>query len=173
MSIRSTFLSMIALILLVSLISGAVLASDSDPRLDFALLADVTAIGTSPTDLQPAEDELLLLQFWASWCRSCGSLMFDMDNLVSQNPGIKYIAISLDDEFAAAENYIRKHKLYEKYSDRYFIDADKQFSQSLGIESVTSILLIDGSGRVLVRKFGHLNGADFQDLVSAMRAVPR
>ena len=174
MTIRSTGLTVAVLI---SLISVAVLASDSgaplDPLLNYELLTRVTPIGTSATELRPAEDEMLLLQFWASWCRSCGSLMFDMDKLVSQNPDMKYVAVSLDDEFAAAENYIRKHKLYAKYADRYFVDTDKQFSLSLGVESVPSILLVDPSGTVLVKKFGHLNSADLHEFVTAVRAVPQ
>jgi thiol-disulfide isomerase/thioredoxin len=166
MDIRSACLS------LAILLAGAVLASDPAPRLDYELLADVTPLGSSATELRPAEDEMLLLQFWASWCHSCGSLMWDMDQLVSQNPGMKYIAVSLDDEIAAAENYIRKHSLYEKYSDRYFFDVDKQLSVSLGIESVPSILLVDGNGNILVKKSGHLNSADLQDFVSAVRGTP-
>jgi thiol-disulfide isomerase/thioredoxin len=162
---RSTCLSFIVLI------AGAVFASDVDPRVDYGLFAAVTPIGNSSTDLRPAKGETLLLQFWASWCHSCGTIMWDMDELVSQNPGMKYIAVSLDDETSDARNYIRKHKLFEKYSDRYYIDADKQFSKSLGIDSVPSILLVDENGKILVKKSGHLNSADLLKFVSAFRAA--
>ena len=166
MFIRSTYLS------LAVLMSGAVLASDADPRLDYDLFAAVTPIGKSAIELRPANGEILLLQFWASWCHSCGTIMWDMDELVSQNPGMKYIAVSLDDKITDAKDYIRKHSLFEKYSDRYYIDEDKQFSISLGVESVPSILLVDGNGKILVKKSGHLNSADLQEFVSAFHAVP-
>ena len=166
MFIRSTYL------FLAVLISGAVVAGDSDPRVDYDLFAEVTPIGESAVDLRPAEGETLLPQFWASWCHSCGTIMWDMDELVSQNPGLKYIAVSLDDEFDDAQNYIRKHSLYKKYSDRYFIDSDKRFSTSIGVSSVPTIVLVNGDGKILVQKFGHLNSADLQDFVSAVRSAP-
>jgi thiol-disulfide isomerase/thioredoxin len=166
MFIRSTYLC------LTILISGTVVASDSDPRVDYDVFAGVTPIGESAVILRPANGETVLLQFWASWCHSCGSIMWDMDKLVTQNPGVKYIAVSLDDELADAQNYIRKHSLYKKYSDRYFFDSGKQFSTSIGVSSVPTIVLVDGDGKILVQKFGHLNSADLQDFVSAVRAAP-
>ena len=166
MVIRSAFLS------LTVLISGAISANDSDQRVDYDLLAAVTPIGESAVDLRPAEGEILLLQFWASWCHSCGTIMWDMDDLVTQNPGLKYIAVSLDDEFDDARGYIRKHSLYEKYSNRYFIDSDKQFSASIGVITVPTVILVDEDGKILVEKIGHIGSTDLQDFVSAIRRHP-
>ena len=166
MFIRFTILS------LVVLSSGAVLAGNTDQRLDYGLFAAVTPIGDSAVDLQPAKGEILLLQFWASWCHSCGTIMWDMDELVTQNPGLKYIAVSLDDEFDDARSYIRKHSLYEKYSDRYFIDSDKQFSESIGVITVPTIILVDEHGKILVEKIGHIGSTDLLDLVTAVRGRP-
>ena len=163
---RSTCLS------LTVMISGAVFAGDSDQRVDYDLFATVTPIGESAIDLRPAKGEILLLQFWASWCRSCGTIMWDMDELVRQNPGLKYIAVSLDGEFDDARDYIRKHSLYKKYSDRYFIDSYKQFSASIGVITVPTIVLVDEDGKILVQKFGHISSTDLQEFVSAVRAAP-
>lgn len=163
MFIRST------LFCLTVLISAAVLAGDSDQRVDYDLFAAVTPIGESAIDLRPAKGEILLLQFWASWCHSCGTIMWDMDKLVTQNPGLKYIAVSLDDQFNDARSYIRNHSLYEKYSDRYFIDSDKQFSESIGVITVPTIVLVDEQGKILVQKIGHIGSNDLQDIVSAFR----
>ena len=94
--------------------------------------------------------------------------MWDMDELVSQNEGVSYVAVSIDDETDDARTYIRKHRLYSKYSDRYFVDVEKALSGSLDITTVPTILLVDDQGNVLVRKSGHLNGADLRDFVVAM-----
>ena len=153
------------------LISAAGMAADTKQRLDFDLLNEPVAISATPADPRPGTNEVLLLQFWASWCHSCASLMWDMDELVSQNAGVNYIAVSLDDEFSDAKDYIIKHKLYDKYSDRYFVDSDKRLSVSLGVETVPSIMLVDGDGNILVRKAGHLNGADLRDFVTAIRTA--
>jgi thiol-disulfide isomerase/thioredoxin len=157
---------------LVVVISGAASAGDPEGRVDYDLFAAVTPIGESAADLRPASGEILLLQFWASWCQSCGTIMWDMDELVRQNPGLKYVAVSLDDEIDKARNYIRKHSLYEKYSGQYFYDSDKQFSRSIGVETVPAILLVDENGKLLVQKFGHLNSTDLQEFVVAIQAAP-
>jgi hypothetical protein len=81
---------------------------------------------------------------------------------------VRYVAVSLDDDAAAAKAYIRKHKLYAKYRDRYFIDSDKALASSLDIETVPSILVVSPSGEVRLRKTGHLNSSDLRDIVAAV-----
>ena len=98
--------------------------------------------------------------------------MWDMDEIVSANDSVSYLAVSLDDESEAASRYIRKHKLYGKYKDRYFIDLDKALSASLDIETVPSILVVSPGGKVLVHKTGHLNSTDLYDIASAIRQTP-
>lgn len=154
------------------LISATVWSGEPDDRLDYDLFAAASPIGTAAVELRPEAGGKLLLQFWASWCHSCGALMWDMDELVSRNSGIKYVAVSLDDDIAAARHYIRKHRLYEKYSDRYFIDSDKRLSESLGVATVPSIFLVDENGTILLRKSGHLNSADLQEFAAAIRSAP-
>ena len=109
------------------------------------------------------------MQFWASWCHSCGSIMWDMDDLVSRFGNVKYAAVSLDEQVSDAADYIRRHPLYEKYRGRYFTDDAKTLSSSLEIATVPTILLVDSHGRILVRKQGHLNSDDLKDLSVAMQ----
>ena len=150
------------------LLAASGIAGDGAQRVDFALFESVEPIGDGSVDPRPAAGETLLLQFWASWCHSCGSLMWDMDELVSGNEGVSYVAVSIDDRADDARTYIRKHRLYAKYSDRYFVDSDKALSGLMDVTTVPTILLVDTEGRVLVRKSGHLNGADLREFAVAM-----
>ena len=154
--------------LLTGLLLAAPAALASADSVDFALLDDVLPIGEDTIDPRPADGEVLLLQFWASWCHSCGSLMWDMDDIASRHENVRYIAVSLDDDADAARAYIRKHKLYSKYSDRYFVDAGKTLASSLDIETVPSILVVSVAGDVSLRKSGHLNSSDLRDIVTAI-----
>jgi len=154
--------------LLTGLLLAAPAALASADSVDFALLDDVLPIGEDAIDPRPADGEVLLLQFWASWCHSCGSLMWDMDDIASRHERVRYIAVSLDDDADAARAYIRKHKLYSKYSDRYFVDAGKTLASSLDIETVPSILVVSVAGDVRLRKSGHLNSSDLRDIVTAI-----
>lgn len=140
--------------------------------IDFGLLNEISPLGSASEVPDVPADGVLLLQFWASWCHSCGSLMWDMDEIVSANDSVSYLAVSLDDESEAASQYIRKHKLYGKYKDRYFIDLDKALSASLDIQTVPSILVVSPGGAVLVHKSGHLNSTDLHDIANAIRQTP-
>ena len=57
----------------VLLVTATGVANDGDQRVDFALFDSVMAIGEGAADPKPGEGDTLLLQFWASWCHSCGS----------------------------------------------------------------------------------------------------
>ncbi len=139
---------------------------------DFDLFSGIRPLGETAGAPDAPSEGVLLLQFWASWCHSCGSLMWDMDDIVSNNDGVSYLAVSLDDDADAAARYIRKHKLYSKYKDRYFVDGDKELSASLGIDTVPSILVVTPTGDVLLHKSGHLNSTDLKDIVGAIRQQP-
>lgn len=159
------------LLLLTGVLLLAPLSIAGEPRLQYELFESVTPIGSGAAEARPGDGETLLLQFWASWCHSCGGIMWEMDELVSQTSGLRYIAVSLDERPADAREYIRAHKLFEKYSDRYFVDADKELSASLGVTTVPTVLLVDAEGRILARKSGHLNSADLNELQAAARAT--
>ena len=117
-----------ACICLLVFAGEGVLSGDAVQRLDYDLLAAVEPLAESDIQRRPVSDEVLLLQFWASWCHSCGALMWDMDEIVSNNSGVSYLAVSLDDEVGDATEYIRRHSLYEKYKDRYFIATQITFT---------------------------------------------
>jgi thiol-disulfide isomerase/thioredoxin len=161
-------LARLILVVAAFLLVASVVASDDGQRLDFALFESAEPIGEGSIDPRPLAGNTLLLQFWASWCHSCGSLMWDMDELATANDGVTYVAVSIDDAVEDARTYIRKHRLYEKYSDRYFVDSGKALSGSLDVTTVPTIFLVDAAGNVLVRKSGHLNGADLREFVIAM-----
>ena len=144
-------------------------ANEPEGQVDFALFASALPIGEGAADPHPDDNEALLLQFWDSSCHSCSALMWDMDELVNRHDKVNYIAVSIDDDANAARTYVRKHRLFEKYRDRYFLDSQKMLSESLQVSTVPTILLVNAKGEVLVRKSGHLNAADLQTLVTGIR----
>ena len=165
----------VSYLIIVCLLGSFVLGSPgraADATVDFGLFDEIRPLGEADGSAAAPAEGVLLLQFWASWCHSCGSLMWDMDEIVSNNDGVTYLAVSIDEDTDAATSYIRKHKLYSKYKDRYFVDSGKVLSASLGIETVPSILVVTPAGDVLLYKSGHLNSTDLRDIVGAIRQQP-
>jgi thiol-disulfide isomerase/thioredoxin len=146
----------------------AIAAVSEDNKLP---LAQLQSLGNPATHSAEFRGKPMLLQFWASWCHSCSSIMFDLDKLLVQYPNTDYLAVSLDDERDDALQYIEKHALYKKYNDQYFIDSDKLLSTTLGIETVPTVILLDANGNEVVRRSGHLNGTDLLHLSTGMKSI--
>ena len=134
-------------------------------------LAQLQSLGNSAGHTAEFRGKPLLLQFWASWCHSCSSIMFDLDELLVQYPNTDYLAVSLDDERVDALQYIEKHALYKKYNNQYFIDSDKSLATKLEVETVPTVILFDANGNEVVRRSGHLNGTDLLQLSTGMKSI--
>jgi thiol-disulfide isomerase/thioredoxin len=134
-------------------------------------LAQLQPLNGSTDNFAVLHGKPVILQFWASWCHSCSSIMFDLDDMLQQFPGTDYLAVSLDDETDDALQYIQKHALYEKYSKQYFIDTNKSLATKLGVETVPTVVLLDADGNEVVRRSGHLNSSDLQQLSAGLKSI--
>jgi thiol-disulfide isomerase/thioredoxin len=117
------------------------------------------------------KDKPLLLQFWASWCHSCGTIMWDMDKLVSQHSHVAYAAVSIDKDFADASTYLKKHALAKKYADNYFFDTGGKLTNFYQVKSVPTIILLDQNDNICFRTTGHLNSDDLFELSNTMKKI--
>jgi len=112
-----------------------------------------------------------LVQFWASWCHSCGTIMYDVDKLLSQYQDISYVAISMDENQSDAENYLKKHSLYSKYETNFFYDVDQQLAMHYSVHAVPTLILLDSNGIECMRTKGHLTGDDLFKMSNTMAGL--
>ncbi len=56
------------------------------------------------------EDEVVFINFWATWCPPCIAEMPDIQSLYEEmeDEGIKFVMISLDDDFNKAKAFVKK-----------------------------------------------------------------
>lgn len=121
--------------------------------------------------LEPLAGRPVLVQFWASWCGSCGSIMWELDELQRAYPQTAYLAVSTDEKLEPARQYAQKHALYERRSESFVFDTGAQWATALAVNTVPTIVLLDPQGRVLHRHLGHLNSADIQTFRKQMAAL--
>jgi hypothetical protein len=115
-------------------------------------------------------DRVVLLQFWASWCNSCGGLLWDIDRLVAGHSAIDYLAVSIDAELADARA-IMAHPLYGRQPARFAHDAAGDLQRTLDIRVSPSLLVLDSDGAVVLRHVGHVNSEDLLRLRATLERL--
>ncbi|HRQ66637.1 MAG TPA: TlpA disulfide reductase family protein [Xanthomonadaceae bacterium] len=137
-----------------------------DARAESVWQADLVLPAFSGEPLRGAdlEGRPLLLQFWASWCRSCMSLMDEVDELAERFPGVRYLAISLDDDIESGQRYLDRLALFAKHPGRFYFDQDGDLKSRLAVLTVPTFIIVDATGDEVHRHVGHINSAELQAL---------
>jgi thiol-disulfide isomerase/thioredoxin len=118
----------------------------------------------------------LLIQFWASWCRSCSGISSELERLVlphqqSKSARLHFLSVSIDESTAEAQKTVEQRKS-TFLSQHAFHDNHKHLSTSLKIESVPTIVLVDREGTILLRKEGHLSASEYLEIKDAISSLP-
>lgn len=110
------------------------------------------------------QDRPLLLQFWESWCRSCGPLMSDLDEIAARFPAVRYLVVSTDENPGDARLRLDAHPLFSQHPDRFFHDSSQQLATYFDVDTVPTVLVIGADGRERLRHSGHFNASELKRL---------
>lgn len=121
-----------------------------------ALLPDIDLPDTTNTLVSfktlRASNKYLLLDFWASWCVPCRANNPALQRLYNRykNKQFEIAGVSLDENGDAWKKAIRKDNMkWIQLSD--LKGMDNEYAVRLGIRSIPTYLLIDSSGRLLLK----------------------
>lgn len=97
------------------------------------------------------EDEIIVLNFWATWCPPCKSELPELNNFYSNNPDISFYGINMINTESSKVHlldFIQENNL----TFPVFLDSKKEFSEYFGIKTIpTTVVLIKDKNNYILK----------------------
>jgi len=118
--------------------------------------------------LSELKGKVVILDFWATWCQPCKSLLKRLQEIKERDKDVEVIAISIDDASAQAMavNYIQG----KRFTFITLFDAEGQVARMLNPSlQVPFTLIVDRGGRIVYSHAGYVPGIE-AELLARIRA---
>jgi thiol-disulfide isomerase/thioredoxin len=157
---------------LKTLATGADGLIAEDDRLPVPDLSGTTLEG-EPLDVSSMRGEVVVLNFWASWCAPCRAEAETLDEVatVTADQGVRFVGINVKDELGNAQAFQRKQEVsYPSLHDqpgRLLLKFRKAIPQT-----PPTTLVIDREGRIAAFFAGAVRLSDLLPPVEQIAAEP-
>jgi thiol-disulfide isomerase/thioredoxin len=96
---------------------------------------------------QVAEGEVILLNFWATWCPPCRLEMPLLDELQETygKDGLRILAINVGEDQATVESFLSQRPV----SFQVLMDTDQRIAARYHVEAFPTTVLLDDEGKVI------------------------
>ena len=116
------------------------------------------------------EGDLVLLNFWASWCPPCVEEMPSMQTLYDQigGRGFEILAVNVQEDPGTVQSFIDEND----FSFPVLLDRNGQAARKYAVRGLPTSYIVDAQGRILARKVG-FHEWDGADTVETFEALAR
>ena len=123
-----------------------------------------------PTALADFKGQIVLLNFWASWCGPCRQEMPILEQLNRQyhNKGVTLLGVNVEPDSAAAVNWLKATPV----SFPILFDVDSKVSKLYEVEGMPNTVIVDRKGLVRYIHRGYSAGAE-NDYLNQIRTLIR
>jgi cytochrome c biogenesis protein CcmG/thiol:disulfide interchange protein DsbE len=117
-------------------------------------------VAGAPVQLAQLRDQVVLLNFWATWCEPCKAEMplFQALHERYQDAGLQVVLVDLGDEPADAAAYINQHG----YTFMGLVDRRSSLEELYRTNTLPSTFLIDTGGILRQRWVGPVDNVDLE-----------
>ncbi len=142
----------------------AVAGSSSGPAPDFSL----QSLDGSTVRLSDLKGQVVLINFWATWCAPCREEMPLLDAIYQKynRLGVELLGINVEDDASGAQKYLNETPV----TFPILFDPDGRVSKQYQVKAMPSTILVDRHGNVRHIHYGYKPGYenDYQDQIRAL-----
>jgi peroxiredoxin len=133
---------------------------------DFTLNAQ----GGKSVELTQFKGQVVMLNFWASWCGPCRQEMPLLDSIYKKYSklGFTMIGVNVEPDSKAANDWLKQTPV----SFPILYDTDSKVSKLYGVSGMPSTVIVDRKGTVRMIHHGYKPG-DEEDYLSSIRSLMR
>jgi peroxiredoxin len=130
----------------------------------------LAARGGSRLSLAQLKGQVVLLNFWASWCGPCRQEMPQLESMYKKygKLGFTLIGVNVEPDSKAAEDWLKATPV----SFPILFDTDSKVSKAYGVDSMPSTIIIDRKGNVRLLHRGYKPGEE-NEYVDSVRNLIR
>ena len=143
---------LIAALCLLPQASGAASASGPKPGApapDFSLPG--LREGQKAVSLKSLGGNVVVVDFWASWCPPCAKTLPHLGRMRAAHPGLSVLAVTVDEDRAKALDFLDKRD----NSLIYLLDAKHAVAEAYNPGGMPSLMIVDRKGVLRYRHDGY------------------
>lgn len=116
-----------------------------------------------------ARGSVLVIDVWASWCKPCSKAFPKLDALAARRSDVVVVAISIDEDPAAARGFIEQFPLAVTVAQ----DAEQTLTRApVGVSRLPTLLIVDANG-VIRQRIEEPSERDYDHLEDRINAMAK
>lgn len=110
--------------------------------------------------------KIVLINFWATWCKFCDIEMPDLDALDKENDDVVVLAVDVNEEASKVKTYIEKGG----YEFEVALDSDGAISRQYLVSAFPTTYAVDKEGILMGGVPGMMTKPQMEQIVESVRA---
>ena len=155
---------------LIGAISYAIVRPRGGPSVGSqAVLIDATQLNGKAFRLAEHRGRVVVLDFWATWCRPCRKTLPALQKLHEMYAGDDSVVVaSVNVDESRLKSRVQTFMKRNRFDFEVILDGTSRWSRAFGIRTIPYLLIIDGKGRIHAR-IQHVAGRDLNSIVDLLK----